>query len=161
MTNPLSSKPLKAVSVPSGSSPDWVAVELVKEFDDNSGPPSGARFEIRGLFIVTAVFSFQFALVSYLGGWAGVMLSPLIAVCMIGVAAIGEIVWGRRGGHQIAPSPSFWTCWMRTVEDPRLSRLRGEATRSRWMVRRNRRWPFLSRIGLRVGGMVVSRYDER
>jgi len=103
MTNPLSSKPLKAVSVPSGSSPDWVAVELVKEFDDNSGPPSGARFGIRGLFIVTAVFSFQFALVSYLGGWVGVMLSPLIALCMIGVAAIGEIVWGRRGGHQIAP----------------------------------------------------------
>ena len=107
MTNPLSSKPLKAVSVPSGSSPDWVAVELVKEFDDNSGPPSGARFGIRGLFIVTAVFSFQFALVSYLGGWAGVMLSPLIAVCMIGVAAIGEIVWGRRGGHQIAPPAEF------------------------------------------------------
>ena len=96
MTNPLSSKPLKAVSVPSGSSPDWVAVELVKEFDDNSGPPSGARFGIRGLFIVTAIFSFQFALVSYLGGWAGVMLSPLIALCMISMAAIGEIAWGRR-----------------------------------------------------------------
>ena len=58
------------------------------------------RFGVTGLLIVTFVFGIQFALVSYFGAIAGIVMPALICILMVGMAFVSEIRWWRRRDWQ-------------------------------------------------------------